>query len=156
MKEIKTNAMRMLDKQKIPYSFVIHPVEEFHNGLESAEVLGVKPDIVFKTIVTVSNNNNYFVFCLPVDQSLDLKKCARLVKVKSLSLLDLKYLLNLTGYVRGGCSPIGMKKAFPVILDQSILDKEEIYISGGRVDTKLLIESVDLIKVTNAIVGDIR
>lgn len=155
MKEVKTNAMRMLDKQKIPYQVVVHPVEEFHNGLESADVLGVNPDMVYKTIVTTSNNNNYYVFCLPVNQVLDLKKCAKLVGVKNLNLLDLKYLLNLTGYVRGGCSPIGLKKPFPVIIDKNILDKEEIYISAGRIDTKLLIKSTDLIKATNAKTGDI-
>lgn len=154
MKEVKTNAMRILDKQKIAYEVVIHPVEEFHNGLESADMLGVSQDMVYKTIVTTSNNN-YYVFCLPVNQVLDLKKCAKLVGVKSLNLLDLKYLLNLTGYVRGGCSPIGLKKPFPVIIDKGILDKEKIYISGGRIDTKLLMKPNDLIKATNAKIGDI-
>ncbi len=156
MKELKTNAMRMLDKQKIAYQVIIHSNnDEFHDGLESAKILGVSPDIVFKTIVTMSPNNDYYVFCLPVNLLLDLKKCAKIVNEKSLHLLDLKDLLKVTGYIRGGCSPIGMKKWFPTIINKSCLTKSEIYISAGKVGAKLIIKPLDLIKATKAITGDI-
>lgn len=155
MKETKTNAMRILDKLNIPYEFVNHQMDEFKNGLETANFLNVSFDIVYKTIVTVSQTKKYYVFCLPVNENLNLKKCAKLVNEKSLELLDLKNLLNVTGYVRGGCSPIGMKKNYPVIFDENVLNKEKIYLSAGRIDTKLFINVKDLINVTNAKTGKI-
>lgn len=155
MKETKTNAMRILDKLNIPYEFVIHQVDEFKNGLETANFLNVSFDIVYKTIVTISQSKKYYVFCLPVNENLNLKKCAKIVYEKSLELLDLKDLLSVTGYVRGGCSPIGMKKNYPVIFDENVLNKEKIYLSAGRIDTKLFINVKDLINVTNAKTGQI-
>lgn len=155
MKETKTNAMRMLDKQNIPYDFIIHQVDEFKSGLETANYLNVSYDTVYKTIVTVNQTKKYYVFCLPVNENLNLKKCAKLVNEKSLELLDLKDLLNVTGYARGGCSPIGMKKNYPVVFDENILTKEKIYISAGRIDAKLFIRTIDLLNVTNARTGQI-
>ncbi len=155
MKETKTNAMRILDKLNIPYEFVIHQVDEFKNGLETADYLNVSYDDVYKTIVTISQTKKYYIFCLPVNKNLNLKKCAKLVAEKSLELLDLKELLNVTGYVRGGCSPLGMKKNYPVVFDENVLKKEKIYISAGRIDAKLFINVKELIKVTNAKIGQI-
>lgn len=156
MKEQKTNAMRFLDKLKINYEVIIdNPNAEFHDGLESATSLGVSPDIVFKTIVTESPNHNYYVFCLPVNQVLNLKKCAKIVNEKSLSLLELKNLLQVTGYVRGGCTPIALKKNYPVVIEERALLYDKIYLSAGKIGEKLIINPRDLIMAINAKTGDL-
>ncbi len=112
-KEVKTNAMRILEREKIPFEhFSYEPEGEFVDGIETADHLGLPHDEVYKTLVAVGSDRNHYVFVLPIEKELDLKKCAKSVGVKSVELIHVKELFALTGYVRGGCTSIGMKKQF--------------------------------------------
>ncbi|NLB19678.1 MAG: Cys-tRNA(Pro) deacylase, partial [Clostridium sp.] len=113
MKKIKTNAMRKLDKEKIPYIFHSYIIRPKITLQELSSDIGKDPHLIFKTLVTVSPDQSYYVFCLPLEDELDLKKAAKVANVKSLSMIDQNNLLTLTGYERGGVSPLGMKKSFP-------------------------------------------
>ena len=115
-KEIKTNAMRILDRMKIPYTHYTYECDEFIDGMQIVEKLNLKPEQVYKTLVTQGHSKAYFVFVIPVAEELDRKKAAAAVGEKSLELLPVKELFPLTGYVRGGCTAIGMKKQFPTVL----------------------------------------
>lgn len=127
----KTNAMRQLDRKRVKY--IVHSYEGGAlSGTEVAAALGQNPAQVFKTLITVGKSGGHYVFMLPVAASLDLKKAAAAVKEKSLSMLPQKELLPLTGYVHGGCSPIGMKKQFPTVLHESAAQYETICFSAGR------------------------
>ena len=128
----KTNALRILDKLKIPYEVTTYECEEFTDGLEVALTLGISPDLCFKTLVTTGKSGVHYVFVIPVNKDLDLKKAASASGEKYIELLPLKDLEPLTGYIRGGCTAIGMKHRFPVFLDLSAQDLSKIYISGGR------------------------
>lgn len=143
-KETKTNAMRILDSKKIAYS--THAYENDGtcvDGETVAEMLNQDPEQVFKTIVTKSNHE-YFVFVLPVKEELDLKKCAKAVGVKSVEMLHVKDLLPTTGYVRGGCSPIGMKKEFPTIFNETAILFDTIIFSGGKIGLQIEMKVEDL------------
>ena len=130
---VKTNAMRMLDRAKVIYSVREFPL----NGLEAAvnvpEYLGITRDRLFKTLVTTDTFGGYYVFVLPSSQELDLKKAAACAGTKRIEMLKHKDLLKLTGYIHGGCSPVGMKKLFPTFLDASALNYETVLVSGGKV-----------------------
>ena len=115
-KEVKTNAMRMLDKLKLPYKVHLYECDEFIDGVHIAELLGESCDSCFKTLVTVGKSGNYYVFALPVDKELDMKKCARAVGEKSLEMVHVKDINAVTGYIRGGCTPIGMKKQYKTVI----------------------------------------
>lgn len=132
----KTNAMRLLDRDKIKYT-----VREYPEGpvaaVDVAKYFGQPADRLFKTLVTTDNNHGYYVFCLPGDHELDLKKAASIVGAKKIEMLKQKDLLKLTGYIHGGCSPIGMKKLFPTVVDVSALDWETIYVSGGKIGLQI-------------------
>ena len=136
-KEIKTNAMRILDRMKIPYEAHTYECEEFVDALQIADMLHLPYEKVYKTLVTVGNSKNYFVFVIPIDKELDLKKAAKVVGEKSLSMIHVKEINAITGYIRGGCSPIGMKKQFPTFLDESAQQFETIYISGGKIGVSI-------------------
>lgn len=151
----KTNALRLLDRMKIPYEAYTYPCEEFTDGLEVAQRLGLPAQDVCKTLVTVGKNGGHFVFVLPVTQELDRKKAASLVGEKSLEMLHVKDLLPTTGYVRGGCTALGMKKQFPTVVDQSVRDKEKIYVSGGKRGLQLCLSPQDLVRAANAMWGDV-
>lgn len=144
-KSVKTNAVRLLDRAKINYELREYPE---HDGpiaaVEVADYFHQPADRIFKTLVTTDTNKGYFVFCLPGDHSLDLKKAAKIVGVKKLEMLKQKDLLPLTGYVHGGCSPIGMKKVFPTVIDKSALDWETIYMSGGKIGLQIEVYVKDL------------
>lgn len=132
----KTNVMRTLDRSRIaytPHSYDMNLTE----GVSVAEALGEDAEMVFKTLVTVSDKKAYFVFVIPVAGSLDLKKAAKAVGAKSIAMLRQKELLPLTGYVHGGCSPIGMKKQFRTVIDASALERETICVSAGRVGAQV-------------------
>lgn len=129
----KTNVMRILEQHKISYKSHCYADTGVISGIDVAAVLGEDPRQVFKTLVTVSNTNTNYVFVLPVQKELDLKKAARAVGEKSISMLKSKELLPLTGYIHGGCSPIGMKKQFRTILDASASSLETIIFSGGKI-----------------------
>ncbi|MCH5196459.1 MAG: Cys-tRNA(Pro) deacylase [Oscillospiraceae bacterium] len=145
-KEAKTNALRMLDKLKIDYAYHTYICEEFVDGTSVADKLGQPRAQTFKTIVTVSKGGKNYVFVLPVDRELDLKKCARAAGEKSLEPVHVKDINALTGYIRGGVSPIGMKKPFPTFIDASARDYERIFISGGRLGLQIELSPDSLVK----------
>ena len=150
---MKTNVMRILDQKKIDYK--IHTYENAISGIEVADTLNEDYDKVFKTLVTVSNNKKIYVFLVPVDKELDLKKAAKSVNEKSIEMLKSANLLSLTGYIHGGCSPIGMKKQFKTIIDISSSNKDKIFISGGKIGYQIEIELNDLRKVIDFELQDI-
>lgn len=129
----KTNVMRILDQKKIPYTSYCYIDTGVVSGIEVAAVLHQDPNQVFKTLVTVGNSNNNYVFLVPVCKELDLKKAAKSVGEKSISMIKSKDLLALTGYIHGGCSPIGMKKQFRTVIDASASTFDTIIFSGGKI-----------------------
>ena len=146
-KEIKTNAMRMLDRQKIPYRVLQYECDTFIDGLHTAAKTGAPVEQSFKTLVTRGKSGQFYVMVIPIAEELDLKEAARLAGEKSLEMIHVKEINSVTGYVRGGCSPIGMKKQFPTFIHESAEKYGEIYISGGRIGTTLCLSPTDLIKV---------
>ncbi len=152
----KTNAMRRLDAAKIPYRVLTYPVDENDlSGTHIANVLGIPCDCVFKTLLTHGSKCGYRVFCLPVAAELDLKKCAALAGDKKVEMIPVKELLPVTGYLRGGCSPIGMKKAFPTLLDESATLYDTIYVSGGLRGVQLELSPTALAAFIGASFADI-
>ena len=144
---MKTNVMRILDQKKIRY--VIHIYQNAVSGIEVADTLNESYDKVFKTLVTVSNTNNHYVFVVSVNKELDLKKAAKVVNEKSIDMLKSALLLPLTGYIHGGCSPVGMKKQFRTIVDKSASNKDRIFVSGGKIGYQIEIELSELKKVVD-------
>ena len=149
-KGIKTNAMRILDKSKTPYKVNYYSCDEFIDGMHIADKLSQSYDMSFKTLVAVGKSKENYVFCLPVDKELDLKKASKSVGEKSVELLHVKDIKNVTGYIRGGCTPIGMKKQFRTVIHSSVLDFDEIIISGGALGVQLFIAPSDLISLIGA------
>ncbi|MBE5851792.1 MAG: Cys-tRNA(Pro) deacylase [Lachnospiraceae bacterium] len=129
----KTNVMRSLDQKKINYNSHFYADTDAISGVEVAEVLGQNPEQVFKTLVTQAPSKNYYVFLVPVHKELDLKKAAKAVGEKSIAMIKAKELLPLTGYIHGGCSPIGMKKQFKTIINESAQGFETIFFSAGKI-----------------------
>lgn len=142
----KTNAMRKLDSMKIPYKEYFYTNGAL-SGIEVATVLGENPKQVFKTLVTVAKSGTHYVFLLPVAEELDLKKAAAVVGEKAIDMLKSKDLLGLTGYVHGGCSPIGMKKFFKTTIHKSAADFETIIFSGGKIGFQMEVSLENLAKV---------
>lgn len=156
MKETKTNVMRILEKEKIDYEAKFYPHgKEAVDGVTVAELTGQNPDQVFKTLVTVSNKKEYFVFVIPVAMELDLKKAAKAVGAKSVEMIHVKDITAITGYVRGGCSPLGMKKQFRTVIHSSAADYPQIYVSGGRIGTTLKLNPEDLRRTVRAEYADV-
>ena len=143
----KTNVMRVLDSKKIVYEKHLYVDTDAISGTEIAEVLHQDPNHVFKTLVTVGASKNYFVFLVPVHRELDLKKAARAAGEKNIVMIKQKELLPLTGYIHGGCSPIGMKKQFPTFIDATAADHETILFSAGRIGYQVEITLEELRKV---------
>ena len=154
-KDNKTNAMRMLDKLKIPYTSHTYECENFVDGVQIAELLGEDCASTFKTLVTIGKSGKYYVFCLPVDREMDLKKCACVVDEKSLTPVHVKDILAVTGYIRGGCSPIGMKKPYRTVINGSARALDRIIVSGGRLGLQLELTPDDLIKACSGEFEDI-
>ncbi len=155
-KPIKTNAMRMLDKAKIPFEAIEYTVDESDlSGTHIADSVGLPYHMVFKTLVARGNKTGPVVFCIPVDKEIDLKKAARATNNKQVELLAVKELLPLTGYVRGGCSPIGMKKQFPTFFDISAKQSEKITVSAGIKGCQLLLDCNTLIEFVHAKLFDL-
>ncbi|MCI8955415.1 MAG: Cys-tRNA(Pro) deacylase [Eubacterium sp.] len=154
-KEEKTNVMRVLDSKKISYKKYNYLSTGAISGTEVAEALGENPDMVFKTLVTVAKSKNYYVFMVPVEKELDLKKAASVVGEKKIEMLKSKDLLPITGYVHGGCSPIGMKKFFKTIVDKSAEQFETIMFSGGKIGYQVEVALEDLKKVIRLELKDI-
>ncbi|MBR4395803.1 MAG: Cys-tRNA(Pro) deacylase [Eubacteriaceae bacterium] len=151
----KTNAMRILESEGIHFIHLDYEAGEFIDGAETADKLGLPHEKVYKTLVTTGADKKNYVFVIPIDEELDLKKCAKAVNVKSVEMLHVKDLFRLTGYVRGGCSPIGMKKQFVTVIDSSVLSFTDIYISAGKIGSQLSIAPDDLIRVSGAYCSDI-
>ena len=151
----KTNALRLLDRMKIPHEAYTYPCEEFTDGEDVAKQLGLAPEDVCKTLVTVGKSGGHYVFVLPVNRELDRKKAASLVGEKSLEMLHVKDLLATTGYVRGGCTALGMKKQFPTVVEQSLREKPFIYVSGGKRGLQLKLAPADLVRAASAMWGDV-
>ncbi len=152
----KTNAMRMLDAAHIPYEALEYSYDESDlSGVHIAKSLGLDPDMVFKTLVARGDKTPYAVFCIPCAYELDLKKCAKATGNKRLELVAVKELLQLTGYIRGGCSPIGMKKPFPTFIDETALLFDRITVSAGVRGCQLYVEPQALIDFVGAEVCDL-
>ena len=154
-KEVKTNAMRMLDKLKINYEYEEYECNEFMDGVHVADKLGLDHEIVYKTLVTVGKSGGYYVFVIPIEEEIDFKKAAKVVGEKALEMLHLKDLTKVTGYVRGGCTSIGMKKQYPTVIHESAKEFEKIIISGGRIGEQLFIAPDDLVCAAKAEYADI-
>lgn len=154
-KEEKTNVMRILEQNKIHYASYCYLDTGVVSGLEVAAVLSQEPARVFKTLVTVGNSNNNFVFLVPVSRELDLKKAAKAVGEKSISMLKSKDLLPLTGYIHGGCSPIGMKKQFKTVIDASAAGFDTIIFSGGKIGYQVETSLDELKKVLRFELADL-
>ena len=147
----KTNAMRMLDKAKIPYKAMEYTYDDNDlSGVTIANSIGLDCKMVFKTLVAKGDKTGPIVMCIPVDKEIDLKKAASVTGNKKIEMIAVKDLLSLTGYIRGGCSPIGMKKKFPTFIDISCEDFEEITVSAGIKGCQLLINRESLVAFTQA------
>lgn len=154
-KEVKTNAMRFLEQKKIPYEMRSYECDEFIDGITVAEKLGQDPAYTFKTLVAHGKSGNYYCFLLPVAEELDLKKAAKSVGEKSVELLHVKDINAVTGYVRGGCTPIGMKKQFMTVVHASAETMDQFFISGGRIGTQIKVSPSALIAAIRGKFDDI-
>lgn len=151
----KTNAMRLLDAAGVKYEEFEYDASLGISGTDVARTLNEDVNMVFKTLVTETNKGEHFVFIVPVAMELDLKKAAKAAGAKKVDMLKQKDLLPLTGYVHGGCSPIGMKTKLKTFIDASAMDKEYIYVSGGKVGLQIKLSPEDLVKLTDATAIDI-
>ena len=154
-KDIKTNAMRILEKEKITYQQYTYECEEFIDGIQIADKLSQPHEKVYKTLVTVGNSKNYFVFVIPIEEELDLKKAAKSVGEKAVAMIPVKDINQVTGYIRGGCTAIGMKKQYVTRLDSSAEVHSEIIVSGGRLGSQIQLKPEDLLKVSRGEYADI-
>ena len=156
-KEEKTNVMRTLEQKKVPYTPHAYPHDggEAPDGMTVAHSLGLDPARVFKTLVTKGASGGYYVFDIPVAETLDLKKAAKAVGEKSVAMLPARELLPLTGYVHGGCSPVGMKKPFPTVFHVSALAQETIFVSAGKIGLQVEVKTEELIALIGGKIEDI-
>ena len=151
----KTNVLRVLDSKKIPYQSHAYEADPTLTGEQIAGILNEDANKVFKTLVTQGKTGQYYVFAVPVKAGLDLKKAAKAAGEKSIAMIKQKDLLPLTGYVHGGCSPIGMKKQFPTFIHETATGFEKIFVSAGRVGMQVELAPQDLIKVANVKTADV-
>lgn len=154
-REVKTNAMRILESMKIPFTHHTYECGEFVDGIQIADKLGLPYEKVYKTLVTQGNSKNYFVFVIPIAKELDLKKAAKSVGEKSVEMIHVKDINSITGYIRGGCTAIGMKKQFVTRIDESAKSQPDIYVSGGRIGSQINLKPDDLAKAAGAEYADI-
>lgn len=148
-KDDKTNVMRVLDQKRVNYKAYAYEADGTMTGAEIAVKLGLDPDKVFKTLVTAGKTGQHYVFVIPVEKELDLKLAAKAAGEKNIEMVKSKELLPLTGYIHGGCSPIGMKKPFSTFIDSSAEERETIVFSAGRIGRQVELSPKDLIKVVN-------
>lgn len=151
----KTNVIRLLEKAKVEYKSHCYVNTNAISGIEVADVLNQNPNQVFKTLVTVGGSNKYYVFLVPVADELDLKKAAKCVNEKAIEMLKSKDLLAVTGYIHGGCSPVGMKKSFITTMDESAINFETIIFSAGKIGYQVEISLEELKKVIEFGLADI-
>ena len=151
----KTNAMRILDTKKIPYTTHTYECDEFIDAIQIADMLGLPYEKVYKTLVTQGSSKNYYVFVIPIAEELDMKKAARSVGEKSVAMLHVKDINAVTGYIRGGCTAIGMKKQYVTRIEQSAQKLEKIIVSGGKLGMQLELTPQDLAAASGAEFADI-
>lgn len=149
-KEVKTNAMRILERMKIPFTQLTYECKEFEDGIQIADMLGLPHEKVYKTLVTVGASRNYFVFVIPIEAELDLKAAARSVGEKSVAMIHVREINQITGYIRGGCTAIGMKKQYVTRVDASAKGLETIIVSGGRIGSQIELAPADLLRAAGA------
>lgn len=155
-KEVKTNAMRMLETAGISYIEHTYETEDGAiDGVSVARKCGEDPDQVYKTLVTEGDDRNYYVFVIPVALKLDLKAAARAAGVKNVEMIPQKELLKVTGYIHGGCSPVGMKKQFKTVFDETVILYDSIMVSGGRVGVQVEVSPDDLLRITEGITAPV-
>lgn len=156
-KEEKTNVMRTLEQKKIAYMAKTYPHGEGDaiDGVSVARAVGLEPEMVFKTLVCKGASGGYYVFDIPVAENLDLKKAARAVGEKSVAMLPQKELLSLTGYVHGGCSPVGMKKQFPTVFHETAESLSQVAVSAGKIGYQVVCDSKDLMALLRAGTADL-
>lgn len=154
-KEVKTNAVRILDRNKINYELLTYECDEFIDGLHTAEKTGAPVEQTYKTLVMQGKSKKYYVFVIPIAEEVDLKAAARSVGEKSVEMIHVKDITAITGYVRGGCSPLGMKKQFPTVIDSTAEAFDQMYVSGGRIGTSVRLNPKDLARVVRAEFADI-
>lgn len=154
-KELKTNAMRILDSLKISYQHYTYECEEFIDGIQVADMLSLPHEKVYKTLVTVGNSKNYFVFVIPIEAELDMKKAARAVGEKAVSMIPVKDINAITGYIRGGCTAIGMKKQYVTRISAEAQGLQTMIVSGGRIGSQIELAPGDLAKAARAEFADI-
>ncbi|MDR0228886.1 MAG: Cys-tRNA(Pro) deacylase [Flavobacteriaceae bacterium] len=156
-KVAKTNAMRLLDSKKVAYEVFEYDIsDELLDGISVCHKIGVEPHMMFKTLVTVGKQYGVAVFVVGVDKELDLKKAAEVCMEKKIEMLAVKELLNTVGYLKGGCSPIGMKKKFPVYIDKTCEELEVMYVNGGKRGMTLKLNPFDLLEVVEGKVVDVK
>lgn len=149
-KEVKTNAMRILESMKIPFEHYTYECDEFVDAIQIADMLKLPYEKVYKTLVTVGNSKNYFVFVIPIAEELDLKKAAKSVGEKSVEMIHVKDINSITGYIRGGCTAVGMKKQYVTRIDSSAKELSKIVVSGGRIGSQIELSPEDLAKAARA------
>ncbi|MFK3939423.1 Cys-tRNA(Pro) deacylase [Alkalihalobacillus sp. NPDC078783] len=151
MKKVKTNASRLLDQQNIPYSILQYETSDGKlDGVSVAQKTNQDPNHVYKTLVTQGSSKQYYLFLVRVADELHLKNAAKAVNEKQLAMIPVKEIQSVTGYIRGGCSPIGMKRAFPTIIDDSATTLSDIIVSGGKIGVQLKLPVESLISITQA------
>ena len=154
-KDINTNAMRILEKNNIEFEINTYECDEFIDGISVAEHNGQDPEQSYKTLVTEGKSREYYVFVIPVAEELDLKKAAKAVGEKSVEMIHVKDINKITGYIRGGCTPLGMKKQYVTVVDKSAESWDKIIISGGRIGSQIILNPDDLVKVVRGKFDDI-
>ena len=154
-KEIKTNAMRILETMKIPFETHTYECDEFIDGIQIADMLGLPHDKVFKTLVTVGASKNYFVFVIPIAEELDMKKAARSVGEKNVAMIPVKDINQVTGYIRGGCTAIGMKKQYVTRVAEEAILQDTIIVSGGKLGMQIELAPDMLLQAAGAAYADL-
>ena len=155
IKDEKTNVMRILDQKKVKYNSYNYLKTGAISGMEVAKALDENPNLTFKTLVTVGKTNNHYVFLVPVNKELDLKKAAKVVNEKNIEMVKSKELLSLTGYIHGGCSPVGMKKSFKTVIDNTAKNYDKLIFSGGKIGYQVETTLDELKKIINFDLKDI-
>ncbi len=155
-KDTKTNAMRILDREKVNYKVNLYECDEFDSGVSITDMLGQKYEQSYKTLVLKGKSGAYYVCVIQIHREIDLKAAARVFAEKSVEMIHVKELLPLTGYIRGGCTSIGMKKQFRTVVDETAREQHEIIISGGRIGAQIILSPDDLVTVTRAEYADVQ
>ena len=154
-KEVKTNAMRILESMKIDFTHLTYECKEFEDGIQIADMLGLPHEKVYKTLVTVGHSKNYYVFVIPIEAERDMKKAAKSVGEKSVAMIQVKEINQITGYIRGGCTAIGMKKQYVTRIAEQAKDLETVVVSGGKIGSQIELTPENLRLAANAEYADI-